>query len=94
VHMRGNPALTPGSEAVMSFLSLTSPANLNAFEASWMDQPITYLVAAALCAVFVLRFLKRALAPIGALVQAVAAAAVVAVLVLAMLVIAAVTMVR
>ena len=81
----------------MSFLFLSSPATLDAFDASWMHQPITYLTVAAVCLVIVLRFLKRALSPIGALIQAVAAAAIVAfaaVLALAMLVIAAVVTVR
>jgi len=76
----------------MSFLFPTSPAPVDAFDASFMHQPITYLAVAAVCLVVVLRFLKRALSPIGALVQAVAAAAVVAffaVVAFAMLVIAA-----
>ncbi len=80
----------------MSFLFPTAPPPAITF-ASWMDQPITYLAVAAVCLVIALRFLKRALAPIGALMQAVASAAVVAfaaVLALALLVIAAVTAVR
>jgi hypothetical protein len=95
--MRGYPAPTPGTEAVMSFLFPTSPATLDAVSASWTHQPITYLAVAAVCLVVALRFLKRALSPIGALIQAVAAAALVAfaaVLALAMLVIAAFTTVR
>ena len=74
----------------MSFLSA-------AFDAPWMHQPITYLAVAAVCLVSVLRFLKRALAPIGVLLHAVAAAAVTAfaaVLALALLLIAAYTTVR
>jgi hypothetical protein len=58
-----------------------------------MNQPITYLTVAAVCLVVVLRYLKRAMAPTGALIHAIAAAAVVAtatVVALAMLVIAAV----
>ncbi|HEY0534778.1 MAG TPA: hypothetical protein VGD29_24600 [Actinoplanes sp.] len=81
----------------MSFLCPTSLATTDAFEASWMHQPIVYLVGAGICLVVVLRFLRRALVPIGALIQAVAAAAIVAfaaVLAVAMLVIAAVTSVR
>lgn len=81
----------------MSFLILTSPAVPDAFAASWMHQPITYLTVAAVCLVIVLRFIKQALAPIGVLIQAIVAAAIVAlaaVLALAMLIIAAVTTVR
>ena len=81
----------------MSFSVLTSPAVPDAFDASWTHQPITYLTVAAVCLVIVLRFIKQALAPIGALIQAVVAAAIVAfaaVLALAMLIIAAVTTVR
>jgi hypothetical protein len=62
-----------------------------------MHQPITYLAVAAVCLVVALHFLKRALSPIGALVQVVAAAAIVAfaaALALAMLIIAAVLTVR
>ncbi len=44
-----------------------------------------YLLAAAICLVVALRFLKRALAPIGVVVQVVAAALVVAVAVAAAL---------
>ncbi|BBH68230.1 hypothetical protein ACTI_49150 [Actinoplanes sp. OR16] len=72
----------------MSFF--TSPAAL-------MQQPMTYLVMAALCLVIVLRFLKQALAPIGALIQAIAAAALVALaasIALAMLGVAAFMTVR
>lgn len=81
----------------MSFLSPTSPAALDALEASWMHQPITYLAVAAACLLIALRFLRRALSPIGALVQAVAAAAVVAfatAFALALLIFAAFTTVR
>jgi uncharacterized membrane protein len=81
----------------MSLLLFTSPVPPDAFDASWMHQPITYLSVAVVCLVIVLRFLKRALSPVGALVQALVAAAVVAfaaVLALAMLVVAAVTTVR
>lgn len=76
----------------MSFLVLTPPTAVDSFDASWMYQPITYLVIAAVCLVVALRFLKRALSPIGALIQAAAAAAVVAfaaVVALAMLLMAA-----
>lgn len=81
----------------MSFHFRTPPALLDAFDASWTRQPIIYLAVAAVCLVVALRFLKRALAPIGALLHAAAAAAIVvcaAVLALAMLVIAALTTVR
>jgi len=81
----------------MSFHFRTSPALLDAFDASWMQQPIIYLAVAAVCLVVALRLLKRALAPFGALIHAVAAAAFVAcaaVFALAMLVIAAFTAVR
>ena len=47
----------------------TSPAALDAIDASWMHQPIVYLLVAAICLMVVLRFLKQALAPIGALIQ-------------------------
>jgi hypothetical protein len=63
---------------------------------SWMHQPISYLAVAAVCLLVALRFLKRALAPIGVLLHAVAAAAAAAsaaVLALALLVAAAYTMV-
>ena len=56
----------------------TSSANFDAFDASWMHQPIAYLVLAAICLIIALRFIKRAIAPVGALLHAVAAAAVVA----------------
>ncbi|WP_433831005.1 hypothetical protein ACQP2E_12370 [Actinoplanes sp. CA-015351] len=79
----------------MSFLfPTTSPATVDALDAAWMHQPLVYLAVAAICLLIALRFLRRALAPIGALIQAVAAAAVVAfaaVIALAMLVLAAVT---
>lgn len=81
----------------MSFLFPTSPAAAGVLDAPWMHQPIVYMVGAGLCLAVVLRFLKRALAPAGALIQAVAAAAIVAfaaVLAVAMLVIAAVTSVH
>jgi hypothetical protein len=76
----------------MSLLFPISSAPVDTFHASWMNQPIIYLTVAAVSLVIALRFLKRALAPIGALIQAVAAAAVVAftaVLALAMLIFAA-----
>ena len=81
----------------MSFLCPTSPTATGALDAPWMHQPIVYLVGAGLCLVVVLSFLKRALAPVGALIQAAAAAAIVAfaaVLAVAMLIIAAVPSVR
>jgi hypothetical protein len=80
----------------MSFLFPTSPVPLDAVDAPWMHQPITYLAVAAVCLVIALRFLKRALSPIGVLIQAVAAAAVAAfaaVLALALLIFAAFTIV-
>lgn len=80
----------------MSFLFPTSSVPLDAFDAPWMNQPITYLAVAAVCLVVALRFLKRALSPIGILIQAVAAAAgaaFAAVVALALLLIAAYTMV-
>ena len=55
------------------------------FDAAWADRPaildgkLLVLIAAAFFLLIALRFMKRALAPIGALVQAVAAAALVAV---------------
>jgi hypothetical protein len=55
------------------------PASFDTVDISWIDQPIVYLVLAALSLLVALRLMKRALAPIGALVQAVAAAAVVVV---------------
>jgi hypothetical protein len=79
-------------EAVMSFLFPTTPTNVEVLNAPLLHQPILYLTLAGLCLVIVLRFLKRALAPIGALVQAVAAAAVVAfaaVVAVAMVIVAA-----
>jgi hypothetical protein len=91
------PRETPEPEVVMSFFCTTSLAATGALDAPWVHQPIVYLVGAGLCVVVVLSFLKQALAPIGALIQAVAAAAVVAfaaVLAVAMLAIAAVTSVR
>jgi hypothetical protein len=90
--MRGDPAQTPGTEVVMPLSFPTSSAALDAMDASWMHQPIVYLLVAAICLMVVLRFLKQALAPIGALIQAVAAAAIVAfaaVFALAMLIAAA-----
>ena len=81
----------------MSFLFPTPPAPLDALDGSWMHQPITYLGVAAVCLLIALRFLKRALSPIGALIQALSSAAIVAfaaVLALAMLVMAAFTTVR
>jgi hypothetical protein len=81
----------------MSFLCPTSLPATGSLDAPWAHQPIVYLIGAGFCVVVVLSFLKRALVPVGALLQAVAAAAVVAfaaVLALAMLAIAAVTSVR
>jgi hypothetical protein len=89
--MRGHPALSPGSEAVMSFIFPSSPAT------SWMEQPATYLAVAAACLMITLRFLKRALSQMGALIHAATAAAVVAftaVFALAMVVIATFLTVR
>src|SRR5215213_3822339 len=57
----------------------TSPARFDAITASWTDQPLVFLVLAAFFLLIALRFMRRALAPVGALVQAVAAAALVAV---------------
>jgi hypothetical protein len=56
----------------MSFL--TSPISF----ASWADRPLVYFCLAGLALLVVLRFAKRALAPVGAMIQAVAAAAIVA----------------
>jgi hypothetical protein len=55
-----------------------SPTSPYTADVSWADQRIVYLVLAALALMIALRFMKRALAPIGTLVRAVAAAAVVA----------------
>ena len=61
----------------------TSPASTHAFDVSLPSSPALpdlgplYLVLAAFLLLIALRFMKRALAPIGALVQAVAAAALV-----------------
>ncbi|WP_229068211.1 hypothetical protein [Actinoplanes sp. DH11] len=71
---------------------ITASATVDVFDAAWMQQPVIYLAVAALCLVVVLRFLKRAVAPLGALIQAAAAATVVALAAttaLAMLVVAA-----
>ncbi|MEU4237359.1 hypothetical protein [Actinoplanes sp. NPDC026619] len=65
--------------------------------AAWTHQPATYLVLAAVCLLIILRFLKRAMAPMSGLIRAATAAAVVAfaaVLALAMLVLAAFTSAR
>jgi hypothetical protein len=81
----------------MSLLFPGSRPPLDAVDASWMHQPIIYLAVAAVCLVIALRFLRQALAPIGALIHAVAAAAVVvftAAFALTMLVAAVFTMVR
>lgn len=81
----------------MSLFSPTSPVALDAFDAPWLHEPLTYLAFAAICLVIVLRFLRRALAPIGVLLHAAAAAAVTAlatVLALALLFLAAYTTVR
>ena len=70
---------------------------VSAADSVWMQRPYIYLAVAAVCLVIVLRFLKRMMAPIGALIQAFAAAALVAVaafVALAMLVIAALMSVR
>jgi hypothetical protein len=74
-----------------------SPSLADVLDAAWLHQPVVYLALAGLCMIVVLRFLKRALSPIGALVQAVAAAAVVsfaAVIAFAMLILAALTSMR
>jgi hypothetical protein len=81
----------------MSLLFPSLPTSSDAFEASWMNQPIIYLAVAAVCLVIVLRYLKRAVAPLGELIHAIAAAAVVAfaaTVALAMLVVAAVVAAR
>lgn len=78
----------------MSFLFPSSPLATDAIAASWTPQPIIFLAVAAVCLVVALRMLKRALSPIGALIQAAAAAALGALAVLmalAMLIAAAVT---
>lgn len=78
----------------MSFHSPTTTAALDAIDASWTHRPITFLIVAAICLMVVLRFLKQALAPLGALIQAITAAAIVAfaaVLALVMLIVAAFT---
>jgi hypothetical protein len=67
----------------------TSPARLDVIPASWTDHQLVVLVLAVFFLVIALRFMKRALAPIGALVQAVAAAGLVAVSVGAALVLLA-----
>jgi hypothetical protein len=59
----------------MSFLFPTAPAPADAFSAFWTQQPAVYLIVAGFCLLLALRLLKRALAPIGALIQAFAAAA-------------------
>lgn len=62
-----NPLSTPALHSL-----LAQPAND-------LHRPATlYLLGAAMCLVIALTYMKRALAPIGTLVQAVAAAAVVA----------------
>jgi hypothetical protein len=58
---------------------LTSPAEFDTVHVSWTDQPLVFLVLAAFFLLIALRFMKRALAPVGALVQAFAAATLVAV---------------
>ena len=58
---------------------LTAPATNGSFDVGWLDRPIVYLALAAISLVIALRFLRRAVAPIGALLQA-ATAAIVAVL--------------
>ena len=81
----------------MSLLFPTSPATVNGFDAAWLHRPIIYLAVAAICLAIALRFLRRALSPVGALIEAVAAAAVVAftlVLAFAMVLVAAFMTVR
>ncbi len=56
----------------------TSPAFVDTVDISWADQPIVYLVLAALALLFALRLMRRAMAPVGALVQAAVAAVAVA----------------
>jgi hypothetical protein len=64
----------------MSHLSSTSPVSTHASDASLpdglalLDRGPLYLVLAAFLLVIALRFMKRALAPVGTLVHAVAAA--------------------
>ncbi|GAA4942330.1 hypothetical protein [Actinoplanes utahensis] len=73
------------------------PAPWDAIGTSLLSQPLLYLALAGVCLVVVLRLLKRAMSPIGALIQAVAAAATVAfaaMIALAMLVAAAVATMR
>lgn len=81
----------------MSFLSPHVPQEFQAFGGSWTEQPATYLAGAAICLLILVRFLRKALFPIGALVHAVAAASVVAfaaVIGLVMLVMAALALTR
>jgi hypothetical protein len=59
----------------MSFL--TSRPHLENLPALPVDRPVVYLVLAALALLVALRFAKRALAPMGAILEAVVAAAVV-----------------
>jgi hypothetical protein len=56
----------------------TSALNGAAMPASLGAHALLYLLVAALCLIFALRFMRTALAPIGPLLQAVAAAALVA----------------
>jgi hypothetical protein len=73
-----------GTEVAMLPSLPTSSARYDTIAGLWTngpalrDQSLLYLVLAALFLVIALRFMRRALAPIGTFVQAVAAAAVVA----------------
>jgi len=57
----------------------TSATHSYTVDASWTDQRLVYLVLAAFALLIALRFVKQALAPIEALIQAVAAAVLVAI---------------
>lgn len=64
---------------------LAPPSSIETIKALWAGQPdllrdrgLLYLVIAGVCLIVALRLVKRALAQIGAMVQAVAAAAMVA----------------
>jgi hypothetical protein len=48
------------------------------FDAPWLHQPFVHLALASLCLLIALRYLRRAIAPVGVLVRAAAAAAVAA----------------
>jgi len=58
--------------------ALTSPADFATLDLSSAGQRTLYLALAAFALLVALRFMRRALAPVEVLVQAVAAAAVVA----------------